>query len=247
MDNAEIVWNALMEEIKNPYGVAGLMGNLFAESSLNPLCKTGGISSESGADYARKVMSGEIGKAAFSKDNVAFGIAQWRYWSRKEQLYSWAAERLGIGDLETQIEFLLYEIKSYKTVWNTLLNAKTVKEASDIVLERYERPANVGEAAKMKRQIYGEGYFSVFAKVTNSPEIKEPVVKTEPMVVTTAPNVLFRAGNGKEYAIIGRSNSVSGEKFKWVATSKNNWHAVVVKVKNKDRVVWMCGDFCEVI
>ena len=30
----EQIWNYLMSKINNPYGVAGLMGNMFAESGL---------------------------------------------------------------------------------------------------------------------------------------------------------------------------------------------------------------------
>ena len=33
----EKIWNFLKEKIINEYGVAGLMGNLYAESALNPL------------------------------------------------------------------------------------------------------------------------------------------------------------------------------------------------------------------
>lgn len=36
MDRAEIIWRWLWERIGNDYGVAGLMGNLCAESGLNP-------------------------------------------------------------------------------------------------------------------------------------------------------------------------------------------------------------------
>ena len=34
--NAEKIWNYLYAELKNPYGVAGIMGNIQAESGLNP-------------------------------------------------------------------------------------------------------------------------------------------------------------------------------------------------------------------
>jgi len=36
MNNADYIWKWLFNKIKNNYGVAGLMGNLLAESSLNP-------------------------------------------------------------------------------------------------------------------------------------------------------------------------------------------------------------------
>lgn len=48
-----------------------------------------------------------------------------------------------IGDLETQMEFLAYQLSnSYTAVWNTLKTAKTVLEASNAVLLNFERPAD---------------------------------------------------------------------------------------------------------
>ena len=41
MNNEETIWNWLYIKFRNVYGVAALMGNLFAESSLNPLCANG--------------------------------------------------------------------------------------------------------------------------------------------------------------------------------------------------------------
>ena len=247
MDNVEIIWKELMKEINNPYGVAGLMGNLFAESSLNPLCKTGGFKGDTGEIYVAKVDDGIIDKASFARDGVAIGLAQWRYWSRKEQLYIWAQKRKeSIGDLMCQISFLLNEIKTYKTVWNTLLNASSVKEASDIVMERYEKPANMSEQMKSKREIFGVGYYNVFVDKEIS-EDSEKVTDDDHYVVTTVGNVFYRAGNGTEYERLGRSNSVPGDRYKWIATSENNWHAIVATVNHKDRVVWMCGDYCKVI
>ena len=36
INNEEKIWNYLYEKIGNSYGVSGLMGNLYAESGLNP-------------------------------------------------------------------------------------------------------------------------------------------------------------------------------------------------------------------
>ena len=38
MSNESILWHDLMPLIGNPYGVAGLLGNLQAESGLEPDC-----------------------------------------------------------------------------------------------------------------------------------------------------------------------------------------------------------------
>lgn len=38
MADAKKIWDVLLKFIGNPYGVAGLMGNLKAESALEPVC-----------------------------------------------------------------------------------------------------------------------------------------------------------------------------------------------------------------
>ena len=245
-----VVWNVLLAEINNPYGVAGLMGNLKAESSMNPLCKTGGDKNELGVDYAEKVDSGEITGQDFAHDGVAFGLAQWRYWSRKEQLYLFAREHYcGIEDLEMQLAFLLQEIKTYKTVWQTLLYATSVKEASDIVLERYEKPANTSEAIKEKRAKFGETYLTMFATPTTTvasfPEEKPHDYPTTPIVFTTKNNVNFRTGPSTKYQILGQTKN-AGTQYDYVATAKNGWYAIDVVVNHKKYVAWMSNEFSKV-
>ena len=235
------IWNTLMREIGNPYGVAGLMGNLFAESSLNPLCKTGGDKSLSGWQYALMVDDGSINKETFIHDEIAFGLAQWRYWSRKESLYAiWQAQKAGtsIGDLDFQLDFLLFEIETYKTVWTTLKNATSVKEASDIVMERYEKPASVSEKAKEKRAAFGQGYFDKYAHY-DEPAIGEACIRT------TAEKVLVRSGNDKSYPAITRIEK-KGTVLPFVGSdSENDWTAVDLRELGIKRVGWVINDFVE--
>lgn len=243
MSNEAIIWKKLYEEIKNPYGVAGLMGNLYAESSLNPICKTGGPP-EVDERYVEFVDNGSITVDIFAHDKAAFGLAQWCYWSRKEQLYLFAKEtKRSIGDLEMQIEYLLKELKTYKTVWKTLQEAKSIQEASDIVLLRYEKPANTSDKVKAKRASYGAIYFENYPVEENEPkEEQKPQVK---IVTTTIGNVNLRCGNGKKYAAVGMTGSMAGERYEWVATSENNWHAVISIVNHQQRIVWIDGSFCK--
>lgn len=42
--------------------------------------------------------------------------------------------------------------------------AKSVREASDIVLTQYERPADQSESVKKKRASYGQKYYDRYAK-----------------------------------------------------------------------------------
>ena len=53
----------------------------------------------------------------FVHDKAGYGIAQWTYWSRKQNLQKYAQEKgASIGDLEMQLEFLIQELSSsYKS------------------------------------------------------------------------------------------------------------------------------------
>ena len=168
MNKEKKIWDMLMKEVGNPYGVAGLMGNLMAESSLNPVCKTGGkgdIRKLSGSEYAKQVMDGKIAPYDFAHDRVAFGLVQWCYYSRKEGLFKFIREKkLDISSFEAQVKYILVEIKKYKTVWRTLQEAKSIEEASDIVMLRYEKPADVSDSAKAKRALYARQYYNKYAQ-----------------------------------------------------------------------------------
>ena len=239
MNNAEYIWHFLMNQIRNPYGVAGLMGNLFAESGLNSFCKTGQAHTDiSGEEYADLVDNGQITAEDFDHDGVAFGLVQWCYWSRKEGLYKKAVEmKRSIGDLDLQLRYLIDEIQKYKIVWETLTKAKTVVEASDIVMLKYEKPANTSSAAKLKRAEYGERYYDTYGKTT-----KKKILK----VRSTVDNVNLRSGNGRQFGIVGGVR-YKGTNFPWVATSENKWYAIEAAINGRKSVVWISGEYSEMM
>ena len=88
----------------------------------------------------------------------------------KESLLNFAqAKNKSIGDLEMQLEFLVNEISLYKTVYKTLTNASSIREASDAVLTQYERPADMSDSVKVKRANYGMTYYNLYAGKATSP------------------------------------------------------------------------------
>lgn len=245
-ENEKLIWSKLMEEIGNPYGVAALMGNLMAESSLNPLCKTGGDKAINGKEYVMLVDKCLMHKDEFANDGVAFGLAQWCFWTRKADLYDlWGVMPAGtsIGSLDVQLNYLLIELpESYKSVWQVLKNATNIGEASDIVMLKYEKPANTGESAKNKRRKYAKEFFDKYAEI--DPPSPEPKPK-EKIVRTTMDRVFIRHGNGTEYTAYTRIEK-KGTAFKWVATSDNGWNAVEFSIGKTKYVGWMSGE-CTVI
>lgn len=144
MSNESMIWNKLKEAGLSNTGVAGVMGNLYAESRLEPKNlqntyeKSLGKTDES---YTKAVDDGSY--TNFIRDSAGYGLAQWTYWSRKKGLLLYAKEtNRSIGDLEMQVEFLVKELQSdYKSVWDYLKTADDIREASNMVLFKFERPA----------------------------------------------------------------------------------------------------------
>lgn len=177
MTDEQKIWSFLMERINNPYGVAGLMGNLYAESGLRPnnlqnsYEKSLGMTDES---YTAAVDNGSY--TNFVRDSAGYGLAQWTYWSRKQALKEFADWlNLSIGDLTMQLEFLWKELyEGYSTsVLAVLKSAKTVKEASAVVLTKFERPADQSDAAKNRRAGYGQTYYDKYAAAGSTDEKEE--------------------------------------------------------------------------
>ena len=202
----QTIWDTLFAAIGNAYGTAGLMGNLYAESALNPQNLQNNGNKALGltdAEFTAAFDRGEYGDDKFIHDGYGYGLAQWTYYSRKEALLNYAKSAgKSIGDLEMQLGFLLQEIKGYKTVWNTLVNAKSVREASDAVLTGYERPADQSEAVQVKRAGYGQTYYDKYAG--KAPTTEQP---TEEKVELSATHAKYINSTSTHYI----SNSGSDE------------------------------------
>lgn len=165
-NNEERIWNYFTGKGLSKAGIAGLMGNLHAESGLNPKNLQNSSEKKLGLtddDYTASVDSGAYGN--FVRDSAGYGIAQWTYWSRKQNLLAFArAAGKSIGDLEMQLDFLYKELSTgYKSVLSVLKSAASVRDASDSVLLNFERPADQSEAAKKKRAGYGQVYYDRYA------------------------------------------------------------------------------------
>ena len=115
--------------------------------------------------------AGNKGVRNFVRDSAGYGLAQWTYWSRKQNMLEFArAAGKSIGDLEMQLDFLFKELsEGYKTVLAVLKTTASVKAASDSVLLNFERPADQSEAVKKKRVSYGQTYYDRYAGAASRP------------------------------------------------------------------------------
>lgn len=163
--NEQIIWKFFATELGNPYAAAGLMGNLYAESALNPKNLQNSFEKKLGHSddsYTAAVDNGTY--TNFVKDSAGYGLAQWTYWSRKQNLLTFARTRgASIGDLNMQLDFLWKELsENYAGLLAELKAAASVRGASDLVLTKFERPADQSEAVKAKRASYGQKYYEQF-------------------------------------------------------------------------------------
>lgn len=171
------IYEKLMSVICNPYGVCGLMGNIRAESGMKSTNIQNSYEKRLGmndASYTQAVDNGTY--QAFASDRVGYGYCQWTSGGRKAGLLDFARQRgVSIGNEEMQIDYIIHELKgAYKSVLNSLKLATTVRDASDIVCKKYERPADQSEAVLVKRAAYGQEFYNELVQKTNNEE-KEQV------------------------------------------------------------------------
>lgn len=158
MNNTNRIARRLLAAGLSLHGTAALMGNLQAESALipanlqNTYNQSLGLSDEA---YTAAVDNGSYRN--FVHDCAGYGLAQWTYWTRKQALLDFAkAAGTSIGDLDMQVDFLLYELKKdYPEVWKLLCSAGSVRAASDAVMCRFENPADQSEGARAYRAQLG--------------------------------------------------------------------------------------------
>lgn len=165
--NPADMWSFFKAQGLTDCGIAGLMGNLQLESGLKPNNVQNSYESSLGMtdeEYTLAVDNGTY--TNFVNDAVGYGLAQWTFWSLKQSLLNYCKERnKSIGDLQTQLDFLVYQLSNqYKPVWNVLKRATTIREAANCVLVQFERPADQSESALQKRINAGEKFYNDYAK-----------------------------------------------------------------------------------
>lgn len=168
------VMNALVAAGCTVEGASGAAGNLFAESKMNPrnledLCEKKLGYKYTDDTYTEAVDSGKITRALFlhplgDSRQYGYGFCQWTSAGRKAGLYDLVKSRkVSIGDPDVQVEYMIQELKkNYQSVWKVLQSAKTVQEASDIFLVKFESPSDVGSSVKKLRASYGEAYLKIY-------------------------------------------------------------------------------------
>lgn len=119
-DNAEKVYNFLVSKGFTPIQTAGVMGNLQAESGMNP-----------DINEQNPLVAGSRG---------GYGLAQWTG-GRRVALENYASEKgVPVSTLELQLDFMWHELNGPEiTAYNDLRLQTTVDGATLSFLRKYER------------------------------------------------------------------------------------------------------------
>ena len=209
-------------------GIFGLFGNLYAESGMNP--KNLQNTSEKRLDYTDDAYTAAVDNGTygnFVKDSAGYGLAQWTYYTRKQGLLDYARSRnASIGDRQMQAEFLYKELStSYKGVLSVLKAATSIREASNAVLLRFERPKNQSASVQEKRASYGEEYAALY-RAEGGKTMTERELRQKPVDYLTR-YLGIREGSVEHKAILATFNN-SGLCSRYKMTTKDAWCATAV-------------------
>lgn len=162
MDNEDYIYERLIDAGFSPIASAAICGNIKAESNGNPRNLQNSFEVRMGTSdnqYTEDVDSGKY--TNFVHDSAGYGLVQWTYHSRKENLYRYVKSKNGsIGDIALQVDFLIDEISKYPAVMKVLRSSDDLRECVVAVLKGYERPASTGKAVQDKRYGYASRIYN---------------------------------------------------------------------------------------
>lgn len=168
--------------------MCAILANVQAESIFEPtnLEDTGNYKlGLSDATYTKQVDNGTYTR--FINDGFGYGLAQWTFWSRKQDLINYARSRnKSIGDLAMQVDFLFWEMEhKFNGIWKMLKTSTDLYELTKELLYKWENPYEKADNMRV-RYSYAQGWYNTLAKEEDDipdvePKPEEPVdpVKTK--------------------------------------------------------------------
>ena len=159
-DREKQIWAFFTAKGMNANAVAGLMGNLYAESALRPNNLQNSFEKKLGMTdkgYTSAVNTGSY--TNFVHDGAGYGLAQWTWHTRKKALLDYARVKgASIDDMQMQLEFLWEELQGYKVSMDAMKAGKSVQAVSDAILTDFEKPADQSQTVKDRRANFGREY-----------------------------------------------------------------------------------------
>lgn len=154
----QTIYTKLVSAGMSPAGACGMMGNMNAESAMRANNAQDGMTRMSDAEYTAAVDNGSY--TNFVKDAVGYGLCQWTYHTRKQELLNFAKSKgVSIGNEDMQVEFAIKELKrDNASLWKFLCSTTDIEEAASRICKEYERPAvnNITVRANAAKQFYNQ-------------------------------------------------------------------------------------------
>lgn len=161
------------------------MGNMNAESAMrsdNVEDRAHSTLGVTDAQYTAAVDNESYKN--FGRDAYGYGLCQWTYWARKQNLLNYARSRgVSIGNESMQVDFCIQELKSeYPALWSYLCSCNGVYDAAARICKEYERPAvnNIDVRAQAANSFYTQ-----FAGL-KAADIVPPTTESHPTVEVKA-------------------------------------------------------------
>ncbi|HEY6737082.1 MAG TPA: phage tail tip lysozyme [Candidatus Saccharimonadia bacterium] len=151
-DNAEKVWNFLIQQGFTEVQAAGIMGNFEAESGIDPTINERG----KGVPLNNPTPTAGVG----------FGLAQWTPASRQKGLTDTATKmNVPVNTLEPQLAWFMTEITTdptYKATTPAVKAATTVRDATEAFVRLFERPLVINENTITARTANGQKFLDTY-------------------------------------------------------------------------------------
>lgn len=133
---------------KSSAAIAGILGNLKHESNFS--------------SYNAQESAGYIGNYDISykyniNDGVAYGIMQWKFYTRKQGLLDMAGIMgSSVSDMNVQLAYMREELNTdFKTSWESLKQQKTYQGACSLFQNAIEMsPSGSGDRMNWSKKIY---------------------------------------------------------------------------------------------
>lgn len=179
-DNEEKIWNFFSDKME-PFQVAGMMGNMQAESHFEPkLVQYGKLNTRGEISVAGEPSSlddtppPERPDQGPSGTDIGYGIVQWTAGTKilpgLDKYNQKNGSSVSAGDLDFQVNLLWDQLSggdlgaeiSEKPAGDALLATSTLEEATTVFLHRYERPGVPNDSERLGfaqtiMQKYGSG------------------------------------------------------------------------------------------
>ena len=172
MSNKQI-FDALVGAGMTVEGACGMLGNMTAESTMQPNIAQRGMTTMSDIEYT---FAADNGSVDFANDSVGYGLCQWTYHTRKAALLAFAKSRgVSVGDGDMQTQFCIKELQTaYPDLWAMLCSSHDLMQCTERICKEYERPAvnNVGTRLEFAKQAYD--YFTAQPRPADKPPDAPP-------------------------------------------------------------------------